>query len=68
MATAGKPSAMTVVSHVWAFCAPPWMNTTWGVAVPHTNALTSRPSATTTRSRRTVGGTSKASPYSAAFS
>ena len=27
-ASAGRPSASTTVSHVWAFCAPPWTNTT----------------------------------------
>ncbi len=33
-ATSGRSRARATVSQVWAFCPPPWMNTTSGGSVP----------------------------------
>ena len=68
MATSGRPRAMATVSQVWAFWAPPCTSTSSGGPSPHTSALSRRPGATSTNSRRTVGGPSYGSPNSSAFS
>ena len=67
-ATSGRSSARATVSQVWAFCAPPWTSTSSGSDVPHTSALTRRPSSSSTSSRRTAGGPSYGMPYSDALS
>jgi hypothetical protein len=68
IATSGRSSAIATVSHVCAFCAPPWRNTSSGSASPQTSALSRRPGSISTDSRRTVGGPSYGSPNSSAFS
>ncbi len=67
-ATRGRSRARATVSQVWAFWPPPWMKTTSAGPVPHTSALIRRPGATSTNSRRTVGGPVQGSPTSLAFS
>ena len=56
------------MSQVWAFWAPPWMNTSSGSVSPHTSELTWRPPSSSTEARRTIGGPLHAKPYSEAFS
>ena len=67
-ARSGRSSARATVSHVWAFCPPPWTSTSSGGPSPQTRALTRRPGATSTDSRRTTGGPSNGRPASSAFS
>ena len=60
--------AMTTVSHVWAFCAPPWTSTTSGGPSPHTRPETTLPSSTSTLRRSTTTSAGAGSPYSLQFS
>ena len=68
MAASGRSRASATVSQVWAFWPPPWRNTICGASDPHNRALTRRPGATSTHSRRTVGGPVQVRPASLAFS
>ncbi|MEZ5165267.1 MAG: hypothetical protein R2695_01800 [Acidimicrobiales bacterium] len=58
MATSGRRSFIATVSHVWAFCAPPWISTNSGSPVPQTRADSASPEASGTATRRTNGGSS----------
>ena len=56
------------MSQVWAFWAPPWMNTISGGPVPQRRALTRRSPSTGTDTRSTVGGPDQGKPTSSALS
>src|SRR5262249_18503308 len=68
MHTTGRSSASATVSHVCAFCAPPCSSASSGARLPHTSALSRRPSPRSVDARRTAGGPAHGMPNSSAFS